>query len=302
MEAVSTEMAQLTYISQEMQEEILAEFAEVAVAASTAVMGGPGFARNALEKSVGASRASDIIRRFSAGPSAEMQPILDLEAGELYNLLKQEQPQTIALVMSFLSPEKSSQLLEMLLPAVRERVIERLATMGPTPMEVVEGIVKVLRQKIAAKPARALSRTGGVKSAALLLNTLDKDLSQSLLLDLEKHNPQLGQELRQKMFTFDDLVRLGAGALQKIIRDADMRDLAIALATVTVKVKNCVLSALSKRAAATVNEEISMLGPLKRRDIEAAQARIVLIARRLEGGGEIELNNLRDFYHHELMV
>jgi flagellar motor switch protein FliG len=95
---------------------------------------------------------------------------------------------------------------------------------------------------------------------------------------------------------------LGAGALQKIIRDADMRDLAIALATVTVKVKNCVLSALSKRAAATVNEEISMLGPLKRRDIEAAQARIVLIARRLEGGGEIELNNLRDFYHHELMV
>jgi flagellar motor switch protein FliG len=304
LEAVSAEMARLAFISQEMQQEILREFTDVAVAASAAVLGGPGYAKQALERSVGPSRASDIIRRVApaAAPVPAMQPLLEMDPGDLFNLLKQEQPQTIALIASCLSPEKSSQLLALLPPAARDQVVERLATMGPTPVEVIERIVKVLSQKAGAQPARPLSQTGGVRSAAALLNSLEKNLSQSVLRDLEKRNPELGREIRQKMFTFDDLVLLGPAALQKIMREIDLRDLALSLKSAGAQLKSILLSAVSKRAAAVVHEEISMLGSVPNREIEAAKSRIIQAVRLLEDAGEVDLNNLRNTYRNELLV
>ena len=304
LEAVSAEMTRLTFISQEMQHEILQEFTDVAVAASAAVLGGPGYAKKALEKSVGLSRASDIIRRVAptAAPLPAMEPLLEMEPSELFNLLKPEQPQTIALIASCLSPEKSSRLLALLPPPDRDQVVERLAMMGPAPVEVIERVVKVLRQRAGPQPARALSQTGGVRSAAALLNSLEKNLSRSVLQDLEKRNPELGREIRQKMFTFEDLVLLGPSALQKIMREIDLRDLAMSLKTAGVQLKNILLSAVSKRAAANVHEEISMLGPLRKGEIEAAQGRIVKAVRHLEDVGEVDLNNLRNSYRNELLV
>jgi len=304
LEAVTAEMARLAFISQEMQQEILREFTDVAVAASAAVLGGPGYAKKALERSVGPSRASDIIRRVApaAAPVPAMQPLLEMDLRELFNLLKQEQPQTIALIASCLSPEKSSQLLALLPPAARDQVVERLATMGPTPVEVIERIARVLSQKAGAQPARPLSQTGGLRSAAALLNSLEKNLSQSVLRDLKKRNPELGREIRQKMFTFDDLVLLGPAALQKIMREIDLRDLALSLKTAGAQLKSILLSAVSKRAAETVDEEISMLGPLRKWEIEAAKGRIVKTVRHLEDAGEVDLNNLRSSYRNELLV
>ncbi|MGD0410538.1 MAG: flagellar motor switch protein FliG [Verrucomicrobiota bacterium] len=304
LEAVSAEMARLTFISQEMQLEILQEFTAVAVAASAAVLGGPGYARKALEKSVGPSRASDIIRRVApdAAPAPGMEPLLEMDPVELCNLLKLEQPQTIALLVSYLTPAKSSQLLALLPPAARDEVVERLATMGPAPVEVIERVVQVLTRKAGPQPARALSQTGGLRTAAALLNSLEKNLSRSVLQDLEKRNPQLGREIRQKMFTFDDLVLLGPAALQKIMREIDLRDLAMSLKTAGAHLKNILLSAVSKRAAASVDEEISMLGPLRTGEIEDAKGRIVNAARHLEDAGELDLNNLRNTYRNELLV
>ncbi|MGA2555216.1 MAG: flagellar motor switch protein FliG [Verrucomicrobiota bacterium] len=304
LEAVSAEMARLTFISQELQNEILQEFTDVAVAASAAVLGGPGYAIQALERSVGPSRASDILRRVApaATPLPALQPLLEMDPRELFNLLKHEQPQTIALLVSYLPPEKSSPLLALLPPAARDQVVERLAMMGPTPLEVLERIVQVLCRKAGARPVCALSQTGGVRTAAALLNSLEKDLSQSVLLGLEKHNPQLGREIRQKMFTFDDLVLLGPTALQKIMREIDLRDLAMSLKSAGAHLKNILLSAVSKRAAAAIHEEISLLGPLTRREIEAARTRILQAVRLLEDAGEVDLNNLRSTYRNELLV
>ena len=304
LEAVSAEMARLTFISQEMQREILQEFTDVAVAASAAVLGGPGYAKKALERSFGPSRASDIIRRVApaAAPLPAMEPLLEMEPSELFNLLKPEQPQTIALIASCLTPERSSQLLALLPPPDRDQVVERLAMMGPAPVEVIERVVKVLRQRAGPQPARALSQTGGVRTAAALLNSLEKNLSRSVLQDLEKRNPELGREIRQKMFTFEDLVLLGPSALQKIMREIDLRDLAMSLKTAGVQLKNILLSAVSKRAAANVHEEISMLGPLRKGEIEAARGRIIKAVRHLEDVGEVDLNNLRSSYRNELLV
>jgi flagellar motor switch protein FliG len=231
-----------------------------------------------------------------------MEPLLEMDPLELFNLLKQEQPQTIALFVSYLSPAKSSQLLALLPPAARDEVVERLATMGPAPVEVIERIVKVLTRKAGSQPARALSQTGGLRTAAALLNSLEKNLSKSVLQDLEKRNPQLGREIRQKMFTFDDLILLGPTALQKIMREIDLRDLAMSLKTAGAQIKNILLSAISKRAAASVDEEIAMLGPLRKVEIEAAKGRIISAARHLEDDGEVDLNNLRNSYRNELLV
>jgi flagellar motor switch protein FliG len=292
LEAVASEMAKYTMITQEMQQALLKEFAGVAVEASASILGGVGYTQNTLEKSVGLFRATNIIGRVSPSrtPVAAMQQIVEMEPRQIYNLLKHEQPQTIALVMSYLGPEKSGSLLVLLRPEQREQVIERLATIAATPIEVVEKVVDVLNTRVGTKRTRALNQTGGLKMAAALLNSLDKNISKSLLVALEERNADLGAGIRQKMFTFEDLTLLDPPSLQKILREIDMRDLAVSLKSASEKLKTTLLGCISKRAAETVNEEMSFMGPLKLKDIEGAQQRIIEVVRRLESEGEIELD------------
>jgi flagellar motor switch protein FliG len=291
LEAVSAEMSKMTLISQELQREILREFSEVAVQASASVRGGLDYTQQVLEKSVGSFKTSDIISRVAPTrpPVAATQQIADLEARQIVNLIKAEQPQTIALICSYLSPEKCGQVLLLLKPDAREAVVERLATLAPTPIEVIEKVLEVLTQKSGAKHTRALNQTGGVRCAAHVLNAMDKNLSKQLLGALEERNPELGQAIRQKMFTFEDLVMLDTPSLQKILREVDMRDLAVALKTASDKLKAALLGSISRRAAEAVNEEMSFMGPLKLRDIEAAQLRVIEVVRRLESDGELDL-------------
>ncbi|MFO1511534.1 MAG: flagellar motor switch protein FliG [Verrucomicrobiota bacterium] len=292
MEAIAVEMGKLSFISQELQQEVLREFAEVAVQASTSVSGGTDYIRNLLEKAVGQSRAATITNR-AAGDSARLavlKPLIEADPRELFNLVKTEQPQTLALITSHLPPEHATAFLNQCPPALRDRVVERLATLSPTPIEVIEKIVAVLSPKLGAKPTRGISTTGGVKSAATLLNHLDKTMSKTVLTSIEERNPDLSKAIRQKMFTFEDMVRLESSALQKVMREVDTRDLAVSLKKASDPVKAALLGAISKRAAETVKEEMGFLGSLKAKEIEAAQLRVVDIVRRLEGEGEIELN------------
>ncbi|HEX4119651.1 MAG TPA: flagellar motor switch protein FliG [Verrucomicrobiae bacterium] len=304
VELVSMEMAKMTLITQEMRREILREFSEVAVQAGTATLGGAAYARAVLEKSVGLFRASDILGRVSPTPApmGGMRQIVEMDLRQLFNLLKEEKPQTVALITSYLSPEKASQMLTLFTDATRDQIIERLATLGPTPIEVVETIVEVLGQKTNIKSTRALNQTGGLKTAAELLNAMDKNLSDPLLLELERRNPELGQAIRHKMFTFEDMITLDKTALQKVMREVDMRDLAVSLKAASPKLKDALLGCISKRAADTVNEEASFLGSIKKRDIEAAQLRIVDCVRRLESEGEIELRSAAGATKDEALV
>lgn len=293
IEAVTAEMTKLPMLNQEMQSEILHEFTDVVVQASTSLRGGVEYTQTALEKALGLFKASNVMSRVAPQrPSVgAIQQIVDLEARQIFNLIKQEQPQTIALITSYLPPEKASQLLMMLRQELRGEVVERLATLTATPIEVVEKIVEVINQRLGGKHTRALNQTGGVKAAADLLNALDKNLSKSLLISLEERNAELGLGIRQKMFTFEDLAELDLTAIQRILREVDIRDLAVSLKTASEKLKSTLLSCLSKRAAETVAEEIGLMGPLKLRDIEAAQMRIIETVRRLEGEGEIEIGD-----------
>lgn len=307
LEAVSAEMARFNIVSQEIQAEVLRDFAQVAVDAGTAVSGGADIVRATLEKAVGQFRASTIVSRFTGdGLTSEvataLRPIIEAESRELFNLIRSEQPQTIALLASHLPAEKASEMLNFCPPELRDQVVERLATLSPTPIEVIEKMLAVLSRKLAAKPTRALSRTGGLKSAAALLNALKRDMSKTVLTSIEERNPDLGKAIRQKMFTFDDVGRLEPAALQKILREVDTRDLAVTLQKAGESVKGALLSCISKRAAETVREEISFLGAVKLREVEAAQGRIIEVVRRLESEGEIELNAGEEAKADEVMA
>ena len=296
VEAVSTEMTKLSLLSRELQEEILREFSDVAIQAGTALRGGIEFTQTVLENALGLFKASNVISRIAPQRHsvAAIQQIIDLEARQIFNLIKQEQPQTIALITSYLPPDKASHLLMMLRQDLRGEVIERLATLTATPIEVVERIVEVINKRLGGKHTRALNQTGGVKAAADLLNALDKSQTKSLLISLEERSPELGLAIRQKMFTFEDLFQLDPSALQRILREVDIRNLAVALKTASERLKTALLNCLSKRAGETVADEISMMGPLKLRDIENAQIHIIETVRRLESEGEIEIGNAKE--------
>lgn len=293
VEAVSMEMSKQGLISQQLQLAILKEFGQVAIEASTSVRGGVDYAQATLEKAVGAFRASNVINRISPSrpPAGAMEKLMELDAREIFNLVKIEQPQTIALITSYLPSEKASRLLGMLRGEQRDLVVERLATLSPTPIEVVEKIVAVLAQRLGGKHTRALNQSGGIKCAADLLNAMDKNSSKEILGSIEEKNPELGLSIRKKMFTFEDLALIDIGGLQKIMREVDIRDLAVALKTASEQLRKTLLSAISRRAAETVLEEMSFLGSLKLKEIEAAQMRIIDVVRRLESEGELELEN-----------
>ncbi len=288
VEAICAEMSKVGMLNVELQGAVLQEFTDVALEASTSLRGGIDFTQSVLEKALGLYKAANVISRVSPTrtPVSSMSQIVELEPRQLFNLLKHEQPQTISLIISYLPPEKASNLLMMLRSEVREQVVERLATLAPTPIEIVEKVVEVLNRKLGTKRTRALNQTGGLKSAANLLNSLDKGFSKSLLINIEERNPELGQAIRQKMFTFEDVANLDVPMLQRVLREVDMRDLAIALKTASDALKTALLGAISKRAAETVQEEMGFMGPLKLRDIETAQLRIIEIVRKVEAEDE----------------
>jgi flagellar motor switch protein FliG len=295
LEAVSSEMAKFSSISQELQSEILQEFSPLAVEAVTAVAGGVDRVNSILEKAVGLFRASDILGRVSPHrPSvAAMHEIVEMEPRVIYNALRNEQLQTVALVVSYLPPEKASQLMHLVRPELREQIIERLATLAPTSMEVVESVAESLRSRLSGSQTSALSHTGGVKVAAQVLNALPKNITDSILITLKERNAELGEAVLRKMLTFEELERLDVKTLQKILQEVDFRSLAVALKTAPSTLKNKMLSCISKRAADNVREEISFLDSLKVSQIEAAQSEIIEIVRRMESEGTIDLEDIR---------
>ncbi len=295
LETVTSEMTKITGISQALQQEVLREFSPVAVEAVTTISCGVARVKTMLEKSVGLFRASDIICRVSPtrAPVAAMEPIVELDARQIYSLLRSEQIQTIALVLSYLPAEKASQLIPMFRMELRDQVVERLATLAPTSIEVVESVAEELQRKMANNRTRAMNQTGGVKVAAELLNAMAKNLTEPILMSLRERNSDLGDAILKKMFTFDELGKLDPKTLQKIMQEIDMRVLTISLKTASESLKNALLSVISKRAAESVREEIAFLGPLKVSEIEGAQAQIIDTVRRLESEGEINLEDMR---------
>ncbi|MDA1272995.1 MAG: flagellar motor switch protein FliG [Verrucomicrobia bacterium] len=292
-ELLSAEMANLPLMGLEEQTSVLKEFTEMALQANAALGGSVEYTRSVLEKSVGLFKAAEIIGRVSTRRTsvATMQQIIDMEPLAIVNLIKEEQPQTIALVISYLTAQKGADVLLNLPEHLAEQVVERLATLSSTPIEVVETVGEVLSKKIGPKMSRALNQTGGVKSAAAVLNVMEKVRRQDILNKLDERTPELVRSIRMKMFTFDDLATLDNKSLQKILREVDSSTLAIALSAANENLRSSLLGSISKRASDTVIDEIGNLGRITLREIEQSQDGIIDVVRKLEAEGEISLES-----------
>ncbi|MCI0535273.1 MAG: flagellar motor switch protein FliG, partial [Verrucomicrobiales bacterium] len=266
--------------------------------------GGADFTQTALEKALGANQTSALLYRIAPNEPllSFLQPIFKADPRDVFTVIRQEQPQTIALLLSYLPVEKGAQILGFFSAEAREQIIERLATLVPTPIQVVERIATVLNQKLQDTAIHSVSRTGGLKFTAGLLNGLQRGISQAVLSSIEKRNPDLCQAIRQKMFTFEDITRLDVPAIQKILRLVETRDLALALKSASEPLKVAILSGMSKRGAETVKEEINFLGKVKPREMESAQNRIIEVIRQLESQGEIELNTGEEKQENEVVA
>ena len=293
LELICREMTDLHVIEGSIRQNLLDEFSGVVSSGVGAVLGGAEYAQVALERAKGDYTASMILNRVA--PASRVveggEDIRQMDARQILNLVKSEQPQTIAFIMSYLEIPKAAEIILLLPPELREEVVERLGGMEETSRDIVNKIAKNLSRHLDKKnPQQGLHRSGGVKSAADLLNFLDKDTRNTLLSRIEERNAPLGAAIRKKVFSFDDLVRLQAVELQRVLREVDMADLAIALKTAKETLVDAVLGSISKRAAEGLRDDISMLGPLKAKDIEAAQDKVMQVVRKLEEAEEISLD------------
>lgn len=293
IEAICQEMSKFPLVDSALQIQVIEDFSEIIGDSVGALLGGSIYAQNALELAKGDYRAADIIGRIA--PTDSTTEVIDemgeMEARQIFNLVRGEQSQTIAFLLCHLSTEKASQILGMLDTETRDAVVERIGTMESTSMELVGKVVGNLRRHFSGTGKHTSHQAGGVRAVANLLNVIDKETSKALLQKLEERNPQLGQAIRKKMFSFEDLTKLEAPDLQRILREVEISDLVISMKSASAALQKAILDSVSKRAAETMQEEIEMLGPVKLKDVEAAQDRIISVVRRLEEEGEITIDS-----------
>ena len=213
-----------------------------------------------------------------------------MEPRQIFNMIKTEQSQTIAFVLSYLENDKAGPILGMFNQDLREEVIERLGMLEPTSLEIINKVANSLSKNLDTGGKLTMNKSGGVRMVADLLNTLEKDDSKEILANIEERNPILGAEIRKKMFSFDDLIRLELTDLQRIMREVDSGDLTLSLKSATESLREFILQAVSKRAAETLVEDLEMMGPVKVTEVEAAQERVIQVVRRLEEQEEISLD------------
>jgi flagellar motor switch protein FliG len=291
IELVCREMSQYTMVSDTLRQKVLEEFSPIIGESIAATLGGLDYARRALEIARGDYKAGSIIGRLGpAGNAVEViKDISEMEGRQIYNLVKNEQPQTISFVLSYLDGPKSSEIFALLSPDLREEVVERLGTIDSTSLDLVSKIVRNLGKHFDNKVRPTYHRSGGVRAVADLMNGIDKEMSKNLLARLEERNAQLGAAIRKKMFSFEDLGRLAGADLQRVLREVDSANLATAMKSASEPIKEKIYGAISKRAAESLRDEIGMLGPVRLKDVEVAQDAIIQVVRRLEEEGTISL-------------
>lgn len=292
IELICKEMTVISAVEESLQKAAVDEFSSFVLSSYGSLLGGPLYTRRALEIAKGDFKATSILERIApTSNSAEViKEIEQMEPRQIFNMIKTEQAQTIAFVLSYLEREKAGPILGMFSQDLREEVIERLGIMEPTSLELINKVANALSKNLDTKQKTTLNKSGGIRMVADLLNTLEKEDSKSILANIEERNPALGADIRKKMFSFEDLSRLELSDLQRIMREVDSGDLIVALKSATTVLRDFVMEAVSKRAAETLKEELEMMGPVKLTEVEAAQERVIQVVRRLEEQEEISLD------------
>jgi flagellar motor switch protein FliG len=288
IETLTFEIARLETIDSEQKDTILQEFQELMMANQFISTGGIDYARELLEKSLGSQKAIDIINRLTS--SLQVRPfdfIRRTDPTHLLNFIQQEHPQTIALILAYLEPNKASVILQNLNHDVQSDVARRIATMDRTSPEVLREVERVLEKKLSTLSSEDYTTAGGVESIVEILNLVDRASEKQIIEALEDEDPELAEEIKKRMFVFEDIVMLDDRSIQKVMREVDSQELAKALKSVDTEVQDKIFKNMSKRAATMLKEDMEYMGPVRLKDVEEAQQKIVSIIRHLEDVGEI---------------
>lgn len=288
IESLTLEIANTRSISPSTKESVLEEFYEVCLAQQYIAEGGIAYAKEILEKALGADKARDVIGKLTA--SLQVRPfefIRKTDASQLLNFIQDEHPQTIALILSYLSSSQSSQIISSLPPDTQADVARRIAQMDRTSPDVIKEVEKVLERKLSSLVNQDYTIVGGVDSIVDILNTVDRGTEKHIMETLEIEEPELADEIRRKMFVFEDILSLDDKSIQRVLREVDNNELAVALKGSTEEVQNVIFNNLSQRLSTMIKEDMDYMGPIRMKDVEEAQQKIVNIIRKLEDSSEI---------------
>jgi len=288
IESLTLEIANTRSVSPATKDHVLDEFYEVCLAQQYIAEGGISYAKELLEKALGVEKAKDVIGKLTA--SLQVRPfefVRRTDASQLLNFIQDEHPQTIALILSYLSSAQASAIISSLGPDKQADVAKRIAQMDRTSPDVIKSVEKVLERKLASLVNQDYTIVGGVDSIVEILNTVDRGTEKHIMETLEIEDPELADEIRRKMFVFEDILSLDDKSIQRVLREVDNNELAVALKGANDEVQNVIFNNLSKRLSSMIREDMEYMGPIRLKDVEEAQQKIVNIIRKLEDSSEI---------------
>ena len=291
IEELTLEIANTRNITPQMKDDVVNEFYQICLAQQYIAEGGIGYAKELLEKSFGSEKAADVIGKLTA--SLQVKPfefVRKADASQLLNFIQDEHPQTIALILSYLAPGQAALIISALPPDRQADVAKRIAVMDRTSPDVIKEVEKVLESKLSSLVNQDYAIIGGVDAVVEILNTVDRGTEKHIMETLEIEEPELADEIRKKMFVFEDILLLDDRAIQRVLRDVDNSDLAIALKGSNEEVQNAIFNNLSKRLGVMIKEDMEFMGPVRMKDVEEAQQKIVNIIRKLEDSEEIVIS------------
>lgn len=291
IEQLTLEIANTRSVSPKEKDKVLDEFYEICLAQQYIAEGGIGYAKDLLEKALGSDKAVEVIGRLTA--SLQVRPfefIRKTDAGQLLNFIQEEHNQTIALILSYLNPAQASLVLAALPQEKQADVAKRIAQMDRTSPDVIKDVENVLERKLSSLVTQDYTLVGGVDAIVQILNSVDRSTEKHIMETLEIEDTELAEEIKKKMFVFEDILSLDDRSIQRILREVENNELAIALKGSGEEVQNVIFNNLSKRLATMIREDMEYMGPVRLKDVEEAQQKIVNIIRKLEDAGEIVIS------------
>ena len=291
IEELTLEIANTRSISPQTKEDVLNEFYQVCLAQQYIAEGGIGYAKELLEKALGEEKAQGVISKLTA--SLQVRPfefVRKTDPSQLLNFIQDEHPQTIAMILSYLSAGQAAVIIGALVPEKQADVAKRIAMMDRTSPDVIKEVERVLERKLSALVNQDYTIVGGVDAIVNILNTVDRGTEKHIMETLEIEEPELADEIRKKMFVFEDILLLDDRAIQRVLRDVDNNDLGVALKAANEDVQNVIFKNMSKRLATMIKEDMEYMGPVRMKDVEEAQQKIVGVIRKLEDSAEIVIS------------
>lgn len=291
IEQLTLEIANIRTVSPDEKERVLEEFYQICLAQDYIAEGGIGYAREILEKALGSQKALDVINKLTV--SLQVRPfdfVRKADPAQLLNFIQKEHPQTIALVLAYLKPQQSSAIISALSQEKQADVAKRIATMDRTSPEVLKEVERILEKNLSTLVTEDYTSTGGVQSIVDILNCVDRGTEKYIMETLEIEDTDLAEEIKKRMFVFEDILSLDNRSIQRFLREVDNNQLAVALKGATEEVQKVIFANMSKRLQEMIKEDIEFMGPVRLKDVEEAQQKIVNIIRKLEDAGEIVIS------------